>query len=90
MVQLQWMKDSNDVQQLIEYRLEPSRAGTVMYSSSMFKKPPVSIYATKVKDIYIKDSYIFTTKEGENVSELNFFTFFFNPIRSFCMLYNKI
>ncbi|XP_044750079.1 sortilin-related receptor-like [Coccinella septempunctata] len=65
-IQLQWMKDSNDNQQLIEYRLEPSRAGTVMYSSSMFKKPPVSIYATKVKDIYIKDSYIFTTKEGEN------------------------
>ncbi|XP_045481036.1 sortilin-related receptor-like isoform X2 [Harmonia axyridis] len=65
-VQLQWLKDSFDNPHLIEYRLEPSKAGTIMYSPTMFKKPPILRYARRVKDLFIKDSYIFTTREGEN------------------------
>lgn len=66
-----WLDDGEDYLKLIVQRIEPNGLNTIGYSSfeDISKE---TIYDTNVKDFYVKENYLFTTKIGRNVGSFEF------------------
>ncbi|RZC34546.1 sortilin-related receptor-like [Asbolus verrucosus] len=66
-----WIKESDFRQTLVVQRMEPSGYSTILHSSDLFADRSVMVYATDVKDFFVKGDYLFTTKlTGKGVLEL--------------------
>lgn len=62
-----WLDDDGDYLQLFVQRIEPNGLNTIGYSS-LENINKETIYDTNVKDFYVKENYLFTTKVGRDVS----------------------
>lgn len=56
-----WLDDGGDYLQLFVQRIEPNGLNTIGYSS-LENINKETIYDTNVKDFYVKENYLFTTK----------------------------
>lgn len=63
-----WLQDINSEQQLVVQRAEPTNLSIILYSSSLFNTRISHIYATDVKDFYMKGDYLFYTKKLNKTS----------------------
>lgn len=63
-----WLDDDSGDLQLVVQRIEPNGFNTIGYSS-LDNINKETIYDTNVKDFYVKENYLFTTKVGTDVSE---------------------
>lgn len=58
-----WLQDDQSNPQLVVQRYEASGLNTIMYSS-LFKTKDMTVYDITVKDFYVKQDYLFTTKNN--------------------------
>lgn len=58
-----WLQDDKSNLQLVVQRYEASGLNTIMYSS-LFKSKDMVVYDSTVKDFYVKENYLFTTKNN--------------------------
>lgn len=63
-----WLKDGAD-QKLIIQRSGPQKQSAIFYYDDIFKNI-MNLYATNVKDFFVKGNYIFTTTINPKVSQL--------------------
>lgn len=64
-----WLQDEQANPQLVVQRYEATGLNTIMYSSQ-FKAKDMAVYDSYVKDFYVKENYLFTTKNNtKTVSE---------------------
>ncbi|RZC33374.1 Ldl recept a and/or fn3 domain containing protein [Asbolus verrucosus] len=52
-------------QTLVVQRMESSGHSSILYSSDLFTNKSITVYATDVKDFFVKDDYLFSTKRTE-------------------------
>lgn len=58
-----WLQDDQSNLQLVVQRYEASGLNTIMYSS-VLKSKQMTMYDITVKDFYVKENYLFTTKNN--------------------------
>ncbi|XP_066145381.1 sortilin-related receptor-like [Euwallacea fornicatus] len=58
-----WIKEG-DTQRLLVQRNEPNGLGSIIHSSNLFRNRVSQVYATNIKDFFIKGDYLFTTKNN--------------------------
>lgn len=64
-----WIQDDKTgEQQLIVQRSEVNGLSIILYSDNLFKTRLSQIFATDVKNFYIKGDYLFFTKKSSKVS----------------------
>lgn len=63
-----WLQDKGNVQNLIVQRSEPTNLSMILYSSNLFMTRTSIVYASDVKDFFMKGDYLFYTKKSSKVS----------------------
>lgn len=68
-----WLQDEHNNFQLVVQRMEPTGLNLVMYSPS-FQNEEKKLYDVNIKELYVRDGYLFTTKVN-STTVINHFLF---------------